>query len=719
MIRTILLSILSLLLTSLSYGQSIITLPENPIIESIPQRWKGHNHGGFSVFSHAQTPGFINAFSKMNPGVIRWPAGNKANDYRWMDHLEDTDKLNLKNVIPFLNSFEVELQIVVNFGNGSAAEAAEFVKICNSEENTYINIRSNLLNTSQPINVKSWEIGNENGHSWAYEWSWFGFQDNIHFQTGIADKPFTKDEADNLYYYGGEFYREGWVDAIGSQDFKTAILGNTKFYTTASSTDGILVNFPFMDITDVDAVRVYRTPNFDNVWAQTASQQDLYDAISNPINLLLPSEVSWTKTEVTITPSNGLNIDDFVLIEYNSIGHDGAFAFRNAMKAADPTIEIGYNVKLGDIKVNDPVFQQDFAASPPDFMIKHPYVTGLSIPAIQAGLFSEAAYVSEFNITQTLNNFQEKWNEREVAWGIPSEIGLSLTEWNVALFASAPSNHPIRGIFSGLYVADYWARLFENGLNDSLDLRDVNHFALSATGNNFIHLLHTNPTFSVGVQGKATIMVMEAISEGMFPVTFLNNPQIDITVPDEQGMDSTITIDAIPTWGGIGVNSEYVNLLLINRDDENSHTVDIEIPASWQADNVLFESLHGTIINENFSTNYNDSPFTGSTYTAVLPAFSVNTVRVHITNPLGLDEHGTGLSDTYIYPNPSSDFLYINSKQTPISIEIFNVLGQKVNNQTAIAFNKIDISKLKNGIYFIRLIYFDKKEATYKFIKKQ
>ena len=718
MIRLFTLSCLLLLFTLLSYGQSInIVLPENPAIESIPLGWKGYNHGSRTNVSDYQTTEFTDAFSKMNPGIIRWPGGNTSNNYVWMDHLSETGKLNLKNVLPFLDIFNVALQIVVNFGNGSAADAAELVSLCNSTDSYYAGLRQSLLNSPNPINVKYWEIGNESTDAWSFGWSWLGFQDNIHFQTGVADKPMTKDEADNLYYYGGEFFREGWVEAIGGLDNRTAILGHTKFYSTALVTDVVAVKFPSMDIVDANAVRVYRTPSFDDVWAATASQQDLYDAISNPTNLLSSSEFSWTATEVTLNPIGGLSIDDFILIEYNSIGHDGAFAYRNAMKTADGSIEIGYSVKPEDIQASNSLFQQDFAASPPNFMIKHPYASGLTIPAVENGFFSDAAFVSQSKV-EALVNFEDLWNQREIDWGIPNEIGLSLTEWNVALFDLAEEDHPIRGITCGLYVADFWARTFEYGLNDLLDLRVINHFALSAQGNNFIHLLHPNPVFSVGVEGVATTMVMEAIGEGMFPITLSNNPQIDVMTTNE-GVPIPIIIDAIPAWGGVGANNDYVNVLLINRDDENSHVVDIDIPTIWQADSVIFESLYGEMVNEIVSTSYDDSPFTGSTYSAVLPAFSVNTVRIHITNPLGLDGYSDNLKDAFIYPNPSSDFIYFTSKQMPISVEIFNNLGQKVNYQTSIDFNKIEIKELKQGVYFIRAIYSDKKVATYKLIKQE
>lgn len=55
----------------------------------------------------------------------------------------------------------------------------------------------------------------------------------------------------------------------------------------------------------------------------------------------------------------------------------------------------------------------------------------------------------------------------------------------------------------------------------------------------------------------------------------------------------------------------------------------------------------------------------------------------------------------YIFPNPTIGLFKINSKTKIISIDIYNQLGQKVlfNNQK----NNIDISKLSNGIYYIKI----------------
>jgi hypothetical protein len=68
---------------------------------------------------------------------------------------------------------------------------------------------------------------------------------------------------------------------------------------------------------------------------------------------------------------------------------------------------------------------------------------------------------------------------------------------------------------------------------------------------------------------------------------------------------------------------------------------------------------------------------------------------------LGINENVT--KDLSIYPNPTNDYLFINSKDNFIqTIEIFDILGRKLlfekNN-----FNQLDVSHLNNGILFVKI----------------
>lgn len=73
-----------------------------------------------------------------------------------------------------------------------------------------------------------------------------------------------------------------------------------------------------------------------------------------------------------------------------------------------------------------------------------------------------------------------------------------------------------------------------------------------------------------------------------------------------------------------------------------------------------------------------------------------------LCNPLSVPESELKINTIQIYPNPTSEILIINSDHEFNSIVIYNTLGQKVY-ETAYQ-NKIDISALKEGLYYISLI---------------
>jgi PKD repeat protein len=75
------------------------------------------------------------------------------------------------------------------------------------------------------------------------------------------------------------------------------------------------------------------------------------------------------------------------------------------------------------------------------------------------------------------------------------------------------------------------------------------------------------------------------------------------------------------------------------------------------------------------------------------------------------------------YPNPAGDLFYIDAKQYPgqndMQAEIYNTLGLLLIKEKLIpgSINQIDITQLKEGIYFLKLTA-DGIEGTEKFIKE-
>lgn len=85
---------------------------------------------------------------------------------------------------------------------------------------------------------------------------------------------------------------------------------------------------------------------------------------------------------------------------------------------------------------------------------------------------------------------------------------------------------------------------------------------------------------------------------------------------------------------------------------------------------------------------------------------------------------GTGIAEETVelniilYPNPATDELFINTKETNIeSIDVINSLGQVVISQ-AIYNNRLDISSLNEGIYFIRFNSATEVLGTKRFVKQ-
>ena len=57
--------------------------------------------------------------------------------------------------------------------------------------------------------------------------------------------------------------------------------------------------------------------------------------------------------------------------------------------------------------------------------------------------------------------------------------------------------------------------------------------------------------------------------------------------------------------------------------------------------------------------------------------------------------------DISIYPNPTDNTLFISGNETPIAVDIYNVLGKEV--LSVKNTNNINVQALQSGVYVIRI----------------
>ncbi len=688
-----------------------IIIPDTIRTIAIPVNWKGYNLSAFTPEEMYNNRQFDSLFRLLRPGIIRWPSGNKSQNYIWQRYLSDTTHFHIHNLFDFSEQYGTSAQMVINFGNGNASDAAETVRFFNSSDAYYMHLRDSLLRHPQPLNIKYWEIGNESTTAWAFAWSWLGYAPEVRFNSNSGRQPvyYTHKYIDSLYYYGGSFYREGWVPVAGGMDIKDAILGDVKYYTANITTDTINVKFPALDTLDNLSVRVYLTPQFNIGWAQSLSTsnadvQRLYDSLTKPENLLSPADYHWNNRQVILYPSGGIHTGDAVLIEYNSVHHDGAFAFRDAMKNADPDIEVGYCVEPGDDLIAIPGFTDEFATHPPDFMIRHPYPTTETKTFAENGYFSETVFRAQVEVKKIVYK-QNIWNQRQLAWNLTEPVGYGITEWNMALFDNAPDHHPFYGISGAMYVASFILNLYKESLRDSIRLHLNNHFGLLAGGKNFIHLFHYNAdsthySFKPSPEGRAMLLTMDVLGDNIVEnVTINNNPQVNV-YSDLQGTQRYI--DALEIMGGLDTSEQIFKLLIVNRDDHNDYNINLSFPTRFSIDSVQIIHLSGTMINDSIRLSTDSFNVTGSNLMISIPSFSINEIKIYGDRFVSVENFGSRKSFIQAYPNPFHEEIHIKSSALISQAHLLSHSGKEVW-KTETPFYSVDINTFdfSSGIYWL------------------
>ena len=119
----------------------------------------------------------LEAIGELQPKVIRWPGGNFSSGYHWLDGVgprekrlkrfdmawgaEEPNYFGTDEFLEWCRLIGAEPFIVVNAGNGTPEEAANWVEYCNLKNDTYYASLRRKYGRREPYGVKLWGIGNE------------------------------------------------------------------------------------------------------------------------------------------------------------------------------------------------------------------------------------------------------------------------------------------------------------------------------------------------------------------------------------------------------------------------------------------------------------------------------------------------------------------------------------------------------------------------------
>jgi len=101
---------------------------------------------------------------------------------------------------------------------------------------------------------------------------------------------------------------------------------------------------------------------------------------------------------------------------------------------------------------------------------------------------------------------------------------------------------------------------------------------------------------------------------------------------------------------------------------------------------------------------------------------SLNAVLVNLLST-GIHNASKEFNSVHIYPNPVSDYLILQNGQAGVEnyvLKIYDIVGKIVlaKSLTSIQNQKVNVSALKTGIYFMHLTNSDNETHQFKMIKK-
>jgi hypothetical protein len=130
-----------------------ISVDARQTLRTADPRWFGLNTAVWDPYF--DTPSTAGALAQLGTSILRFPGGSTADDYHWASNTTDTNtwtySTSFNSFVQIATNAHAQAMITVNYGSGTPAEAAAWVR---------------CANVTNHYNFTNWEIGNEEYGTW-------------------------------------------------------------------------------------------------------------------------------------------------------------------------------------------------------------------------------------------------------------------------------------------------------------------------------------------------------------------------------------------------------------------------------------------------------------------------------------------------------------------------------------------------------------------------
>jgi alpha-N-arabinofuranosidase len=168
----------------------------------------------------------MEATQKLGVSIIRWPGGNFASGYHWLDGIgpkenrpkrkdlawgdTESNQFGTDDFMKFTAILGVEPYVCVNLGTGSWDEARNWVEYCNAKQGLYYSDLRAKNGHPEPYHVKYWGLGNEIDGPW--QMGHRNADDYCKFALEAAKLMKWSDDSIRLIASGSSNYGSDWVN---------------------------------------------------------------------------------------------------------------------------------------------------------------------------------------------------------------------------------------------------------------------------------------------------------------------------------------------------------------------------------------------------------------------------------------------------------------------------------------------------------------------------